>query len=86
LDVRIIFFAGKGGVGKTSVAAATGIRAAEMGHRTILIVTHRVSTVRDANRIIVLHNGEVQTEGTHSQLLKKNELYRRLTEMQLVKV
>ncbi len=59
---------------------------AEMEHRTILIVTHRVSTVRDADRIIVLHNGEVQAEGTHNQLVKKNELYRRLTEMQLVKV
>jgi ATP-binding cassette subfamily B protein len=59
---------------------------AEMEHRTILIVTHRVSTVRDADRIIVLHNGEVQVEGTHNQLVKKNELYRRLTEMQLVKV
>ncbi|MCX6648781.1 MAG: ABC transporter ATP-binding protein [Candidatus Bathyarchaeota archaeon] len=59
---------------------------AEMEHRTILIVTHRVSTVRDADRIIVLHNGEVQTEGTHNQLVKKNELYRRLCEMQLVKV
>ncbi len=59
---------------------------AEMEHRTILIVTHRVSTVRDTDRIIVLHNGEVQTEGTHNQLVKKNELYRRLTEMQLVKV
>jgi ABC-type multidrug transport system fused ATPase/permease subunit len=59
---------------------------AEMEHRTILIVTHRVSTVRDADRIIVLYNGEVQTEGTHNQLVKKNELYRRLTEMQLVKV
>jgi ABC-type multidrug transport system fused ATPase/permease subunit len=58
----------------------------EMEHRTILIVTHRVSTVRDADRIIVLHNGEVQTEGTHHQLVKKNELYRRLCEMQLVKV
>lgn len=59
---------------------------AEMEHRTILIVTHRVSTVRDADRIIVLYNGEVQTEGTHNQLVKKNELYRRLTKMQLVKV
>jgi ABC-type glutathione transport system ATPase component len=39
-----------------------------------------------ADRIIVLYNGEVQTEGTHNQLVKKNELYRRLTEMQLVKV
>ena len=39
-----------------------------------------------ADRIIVRYNGEVQTEGTHNQLVKKNELYRRLTEMQLVKV
>jgi ABC-type multidrug transport system fused ATPase/permease subunit len=59
---------------------------AEMEHRTILIVTHRVSTVRDADRIIVLYQGEVQAEGTHSQLIKKNELYRRLCEMQLVKI
>ena len=35
--MRIIFFAGKGGVGKTSVAAATGIKAAEMGHRTVIM-------------------------------------------------
>jgi ATP-binding cassette subfamily B protein len=59
---------------------------AEMKNRTILIVTHRVSTVRDADRIIVLHNGEIQAEGTHNQLIKRNELYRRLCEMQLVKV
>jgi len=59
---------------------------AEMKNRTIIIVTHRVSTVRDADRIIVLHNGEIQAEGTHSQLVKKNELYIRLCEMQLVKV
>ncbi len=59
---------------------------AEMRNRTILIVTHRVSTVRDADRIIVLHGGEIQAEGTHNQLVKKNELYRRLCEMQLVKV
>ncbi len=59
---------------------------AEMVNRTILIVTHRVSTVRDADRIIVLHAGEIQAEGTHGQLIKKNELYRRLCEMQLVKV
>ena len=59
---------------------------AEMKNRTIIIVTHRVSTVRDADRIIVLHNGEIQAEGTHSQLVRKNELYIRLCEMQLVKV
>jgi len=57
-----------------------------MVNRMILIVTHRVSTVRDADRVIVLNNGAVQAEGTHNQLVKKNELYRRLCEMQLVKV
>ena len=35
--MRIIFFAGKGGVGKTSVAAATGIRVSEMGYRTVVM-------------------------------------------------
>ncbi|OPX36834.1 MAG: hypothetical protein B1H12_06220, partial [Desulfobacteraceae bacterium 4484_190.2] len=35
--MRIIFFAGKGGVGKTSVAAATGIKSAEMGKRTVIM-------------------------------------------------
>lgn len=59
---------------------------AEMENRVIIIVTHRVSTVRDADRIIVLFNGEIQAEGTHAQLVMRNELYRRLCEMQLVKV
>jgi len=59
---------------------------AEMKNRVILIVTHRVSTVRDADRIIVLFNGEIQAEGTHAQLIRRNELYRRLCEMQLVKI
>ena len=59
---------------------------AEMENRTVIIVTHRVSTVRDADRIIVLHDGEIQAEGTHSQLIRKNPLYRRLCEMQLVSV
>jgi arsenite-transporting ATPase len=46
--MRIIFFAGKGGVGKTSVAAATGIRTAQMGHRTVVMsldVAHSLSDI-----------------------------------------
>jgi arsenite-transporting ATPase len=51
--VRIILCAGKGGVGKTSVAAATGIRAAEMGHRTLLMsldVAHSLSDIFDLEK------------------------------------
>jgi arsenite-transporting ATPase len=51
--VRIIFFAGKGGVGKTSVSAATGIRVAEMGHRTVVMsldVAHSLSDIFDLDK------------------------------------
>jgi len=58
----------------------------EMKNRTILIVTHRVSTVRDADRIIVLEGGVIMDVGTHDQLVRRNELYRRLCDMQLVTV
>jgi arsenite-transporting ATPase len=48
--VRIIFFAGKGGVGKTSVAAATGIKAAQMGLKTVVMsldVAHSLADIFD---------------------------------------
>jgi arsenite-transporting ATPase len=60
--MRIIFFAGKGGVGKTSVAAATGIRAAEMGHRTIIMsldVAHSLSDIFDLEKgLLDLNRGK----------------------------
>ena len=57
--MRIIFFAGKGGVGKTSVAAATGIRVAEMGHRTILMsldVAHSLADIFDLEKDLLDQN------------------------------
>jgi arsenite/tail-anchored protein-transporting ATPase len=48
--MRVLFFAGKGGVGKTSVAAATGVRAAQSGLRTIILsldVAHSLSDIFD---------------------------------------
>jgi len=44
-------------------------------HKTALIVSHRFSTVRRSNRIIVLDKGEVVEEGSHKQLLKRGGLY-----------
>ena len=58
----------------------------EMANRTVLLVTHRVSTVRDADRIIVLNEGRIEDVGSHDELLGRNELYRRLCNMQLVSV
>lgn len=60
--MRIIFFAGKGGVGKTSIAAATGIRAAEAGHRTIIMsldVAHSLSDIFDLEKgLLDLNRGK----------------------------
>jgi len=57
--LRIIFFAGKGGVGKTSVAAATGIKAAEMGQKTVIMsldVAHSLSDIFDLDRNLLDKN------------------------------
>lgn len=57
--MRIIFIAGKGGVGKTSVAAATGIKVAEQGYRTVIIsldVAHSLSDVFDLDKDLFDHN------------------------------
>ena len=57
--MRIIFFAGKGGVGKTSVAAATGIKTSEMGRRTVILsldVAHSLSDIFDLDRDLLDKN------------------------------
>ena len=57
--MRIIFFAGKGGVGKTSVAAATGIKAAEMGKRTVIMsldIAHSLSDIFDLEKDLLDQN------------------------------
>jgi ATP-binding cassette subfamily B protein len=53
-----------------------------MEGRTTLVIAHRLSTVRDADRVVVLDGGRVVEEGTHDALLARNGLYRRLVERQ----
>lgn len=53
-----------------------------MKNRTSLIIAHRLSTIQNADIIIVLENGEIVEQGTHSQLLINNGLYRKLIDMQ----
>ncbi len=57
--MRVLFYAGKGGVGKTSVAAATGVHTAEAGHRTVVLsldVAHSLSDVFDLDRDLLDRN------------------------------
>jgi ABC-type multidrug transport system fused ATPase/permease subunit len=53
-----------------------------MRGRTSLVIAHRLSTVQNADRIIVLHHGELREQGTHRELLARNGLYARLYELQ----
>jgi len=53
-----------------------------MQDRTTIIISHRVSSAKLANKIIVLDDGYIQEEGTHDALLKKNGLYRELYDKQ----
>jgi ATP-binding cassette subfamily B protein len=53
-----------------------------MRHRTSIVVAHRLSTIQRADRIIVLHHGEIREQGTHQELLAQRGLYWRLYKLQ----
>jgi len=53
-----------------------------MANRTTLVVAHRLSTIKNADRILVIDEGRIVETGTHEQLLELNGLYRRLYTMQ----
>jgi ATP-binding cassette subfamily B protein len=46
--------------------------------RTTIVIAHRLSTVRDADRILVLDGGQIAAQGRHDELLKSSQLYRRM--------
>lgn len=55
-----------------------------MKGRTSFVIAHRLSTVRNANKIMVIDKGAVQEQGTHEQLMQKEKgLYKKLVDMQL---
>jgi ATP-binding cassette subfamily B protein len=55
-----------------------------MAGRTTLLISHRVSTIRNADEIVVLHAGGIAERGTHEELLALNGHYTELYNKQLI--
>ncbi len=53
-----------------------------MAGRTALVIAHRLSTVKDADRIVVLHRGQIVEQGAHDELLRRGGVYARLHALQ----
>jgi len=53
-----------------------------MRGRTSIVIAHRLATVRNADRILVLENGSIVEEGTHAELLSRSGVYKRLCDLQ----
>ena len=56
-----------------------------ISNKTALIIAHRLSTVIDADRIIIINNGEIVDIGKHSSLIKKSKIYKNLYDLQFKK-
>ena len=53
-----------------------------MKNRTSVVIAHRLSTIQNADQIVVMQKGRIIEQGTHSELLQKQGMYKKLVEMQ----
>ena len=63
----------------------TQIRAAlkeEGKNKTVIIISHRIATIKDADMIIVLEDGKISAQGTHDELARRDGLYKRIYDIQ----
>jgi ABC-type multidrug transport system fused ATPase/permease subunit len=54
------------------------------GNKTIIVIAHRLSTVKNADRILFLERGKIENQGVHQELVKSNEKYKKLAELQFL--
>ena len=62
------------------------IRAAlkeNVGDATVILIAHRITTLMNADQIIVMDQGRIVERGTHAQLLEQNGIYRRIYDLQM---
>jgi arsenite-transporting ATPase len=71
--VRIILYSGKGGVGKTSLSAATAVRAAELGRRTLVVSTDAAHSLQDALAMEVSGKPTPVAKGLHALAIDVNQ-------------
>ena len=55
------------------------------GKATVIIISHRISTLMNADNILVLDRGRVAETGTHAQLMEKNGIYRKIYDIQTMR-
>ena len=54
------------------------------GNKTIIVIAHRLSTVKNADRILFLEKGKLENEGNHDELMRTNKRYKKLAELQFL--
>ncbi|USN58248.1 MAG: ATP-binding cassette domain-containing protein [Candidatus Peribacteria bacterium] len=53
-----------------------------MQGKTSIVIAHRLQTVMNADNIVIIENGKIADEGTHTELLKKSKIYKKLVDLQ----
>ncbi|MDD2890070.1 MAG: ATP-binding cassette domain-containing protein, partial [bacterium] len=54
-----------------------------LANRTAIVIAHRLSTVQNMHRIVVMNEGKIVEEGTHEELIKAGNLYQKLAQTEL---